>query len=94
MELMENLAKVLVGLTCDNETKGPWPPSVTEVPLLSSGLLVTVADGARRINATTPVICCTASGNKPPLGGEVVGADTEMGGMNDSDTTGAVVTER
>ena len=79
---------MLAGLACDDETEGPGPPSVTEVPLLSSGL---VTDGARRIDATTPAICCTASGDKPPVGDEVVGSDTEMGEMNDSDTTGAEV---
>ena len=58
---------------------------------LSSGLVVTVADGVWRIDATTPAICCTASGDKPPMGDKVVGTDTEMGGMNDSDTNGAEV---
>ena len=91
MELTENLPEVLAGLACDDETEGPGPPSMTEVPPLISGLVVTVADGARRIDATTPAICCTASGDKPPVGDEVVGADTEEGGMNDSDTIGAKV---
>ena len=90
MELTENLPKVLVGFACDDETEGPGPPSVMEVPPLN-GLVVTVADGAQRIDATTPAICCTASGDKPPVRDEVVGADTEMGEMNDSDTTGAEV---
>ena len=67
MELTENLPKVLVGLTCDDEIEGPGPPSVMEVLLMSSGLVVTVADGARKIDATTPAICCTASGDKPPV---------------------------
>ena len=58
MELTENLPKVLVGLACDDEMEGPWPPSMMEVPLMSSGLVVTVADGARKIDATTPAICC------------------------------------
>ena len=93
MELTENLPEVLVVLICDDETEGPGPPSVMEVLLLSSGLVVTVTDRARRIDAMTPVICCTASGDKPPVGDEVVGADMEMGGMNDSDTTGAEVAE-
>ena len=83
---------MLAGLACDNETEGPGPPSVMEeVPPLSSGLVVTVVEGTWRIDATTPAICCTASGDKPPVGDEVVGADTEMGKMNDSDTTGAEV---
>ena len=82
---------MLAGLAYDDETECPGPPSVTEVPPLCSGLVVTVADGARRIDATTPAICCTASGDKPPMGDEVVGADMEMGEMNDSDTTGAEV---
>ena len=93
MELTENLPEVLAGLACDDETEGPGPPSVTEVPPLSSGsVVVTVADGARRIDATTPAICCTASGDKPPVGDKVVDADTEVGGMNNSDTIGAEVT--
>ena len=85
---------MLVGLTCDDETEGPGPPSMMEVLLLSSGLVVTVADGAWRIDATTPAICCTASGDKPPVRDEVVGTDTEMGRMNDSDTTGTEVAGR
>ena len=91
MELTENLPKVLVGLACDDETEGPGPPSVMEVSPLSSGLVVTVADGAQRIDATTPTICCTASGDRPPMRDEVMDADTEMGGMNGSDTTGPEV---
>ena len=49
MKLTENLLEVLAGLACDDETEGPGSPSVMEVPPLSSGLVVTVADGARRI---------------------------------------------
>ena len=92
MELIENLPEVLIGLGCDDETDGPGSPSVMEVLLLSSELVVTMADGARKIRATTPEVCCTASGNKPPMKDEVEGADMEMGGMNDLDTTGAEVT--
>ena len=50
-----------------------------------------MADGAWRIDATTSVIRCTAAGDKSPVGDEVVDADTEMGRMNDSDTTGTEV---
>ena len=92
MELIENLPEVLVGLGCDDEIDGPESPSVMEVLLLSSELVVTMADGARKTGATTPEVCCTASGNKPPMKDEVEGADMEMGGMNDLDTTGAEVT--
>lgn len=50
-----------------------------------------MADGAWRIDATTPAICYIASGNKLPMVDKIVGANTEMGGMNDPDTTSAEV---
>ena len=89
MELTENLLEVLVGLTCDDETEGPGPPSMIEVSPLSIGLVVTVAEGTRRIDTTTPAICCTVSGDEPPVRDKVLGANKEMGGINNSDTTGA-----
>ena len=48
MALTKDLPEVLVGLGCDDETDGPRSPSVTE---FHSGLVVTVADGAQRIDA-------------------------------------------
>ena len=45
---------MLAGLACDDETEGPGPPSVTEVPPLRSGLVVTVADGARQHGELMP----------------------------------------
>ena len=72
-----NLPEELVGLICDD-------PSVTvEVPPLSSGLVVAGADEARSIDATTPAICCTVSGDKALAGAEVLGDDTETDGMDD-----------
>lgn len=52
--------------------------------------MVTVDDRARRIDATAPTICCTASGDKPPIGYEVLGIDTTLGGMSGLDTIDAV----
>ena len=66
MELIENLPEVLVGHGCDDKTGGPGSPSVMKVLLLSSALVVTMADGARKIDATTPEICCTASAKSHP----------------------------
>ena len=43
--------------------------------------MVTVADRAQRIDAITPAICCTASGDKPPMGDEIMGVDTEWVGF-------------
>ena len=82
---------MFVGLACDDETEGPEPLSMTEVLPLSSGLVVTVAGRAWRIDTTTPAICCTASDDKPPVGYEFVGADTQMNRMNEMDTTGTEV---
>ena len=55
-----------------------------EVPLLNSELVVTVVDVAWRIDATSPVICSTATGNKQPV------KDTEMGGIDDLDAAAEV----
>ena len=85
MELTEDLSEVLVGLKHDDETDGPRSPSVMEVPLLNSGLVVTIADGAWRIDATTPVICCTTTGNKPLVKNKLVHVDMEMSGMHMDD---------
>ena len=39
-----------------------------------------------------PVICCTASGDKPPMRGDVVvDIFTMLGGMTESDTVAVVV---
>ena len=71
---------MLACLACDDA-------SVTEVPLPSSGLVVAVmvalAEEARRIEATTPAICCTASGDKALMEAEVLGDDTEIGEIDD-----------
>ena len=80
MELTKNILEVLVGLACEDS-------SVTEVLPPSSGLVVAVvvagAEEAWRIDATTPAICCTASGDKALAEAEVLGDDTESGGMDD-----------
>ena len=46
---------------------GPGSPSVVVAPPVSSGLMAIVDDGACRIDAMAPAICCTASDGKVPM---------------------------
>ena len=88
MELTEDLPEVFVDLKHDDETDGPVQGLL--LSLLNNELMITVVDGAWRIDATTLVICCTTSDNKRPVKDELVHVDMEISGMDNSDAAAEV----
>ena len=87
MELTEDLPEVLVGLGCDDETHSKISFCDRIPPLSSAGLVVTVADGAQRID-TIALLLVTSHPWEVKLW---VSIQSWMGGIYNSNTTGTEV---